>query len=92
MHGLVAGIEPRPVKAGRPGDALTAREMQVLEGLSRGQTFAQIAVELDTGPQTVKTQCARLRSKLEAHDQAHAVALGYQRGLLLLERPAQSLL
>lgn len=84
VHGLVAGIPARPVKAGRTGDDLTGREMQVLEALSRGRTFAQIATELDTGLQTVKTQCARLRSKLEAHDQAHAVALGYQQGLLTL--------
>ncbi len=74
---------PRP--AARPGDvppALTEREQQVLEGMSRGRSNAEIGRELFLSEDTVKTHARRLFRKLSAADRAQAVALGFRWGFL----------
>lgn len=60
------------------------REMQCLQAIARGLTNARIGGELFLSEDTVKTHNRRLFRKLGARDRAHAVALGYQRGLLVL--------
>ena len=62
--------------------ALTEREMQVLEGMSRGRSNAEIGRELYLSEDTVKTHARRLFRKLGAADRAHAVALGFRLGLV----------
>ena len=72
------------VPAARGGDApaLTEREMQVLDGMSRGRSNAEIGRELYLSEDTVKTHARRLFRKLGAADRAHAVALGFRLGLV----------
>lgn len=62
--------------------ALTEREMQVLDGMSRGRSNAEIGRELYLSEDTVKTHARRLFRKLGAADRAHAVALGFRWGLV----------
>lgn len=67
--------------AGSP-PALTEREMQVLSGMSRGRSNAEIGKELYLSEDTVKTHARRLFRKVGAADRAHAVALGFRWGLV----------
>ena len=61
---------------------LTEREMQVLLGMSQGQSNSEIGRELFLSEDTIKTHARRLFSKLGARDRAHAVALGLRHSLL----------
>jgi DNA-binding NarL/FixJ family response regulator len=61
---------------------LTAREIQVLEGMSHGRSNAEIGRELFLSEDTVKTHARRLFRKLGARDRAQAVALGFRRGFV----------
>jgi DNA-binding NarL/FixJ family response regulator len=56
--------------------------MQVLVGMSRGKTNVEIGAELYLAKDTIKTTAKRLFKKLGVRDRAHAVALGYQLGIL----------
>lgn len=64
------------------GLRLTGREQQVLLRISRGLTNREIGHELCLSEDTVKTHARRLFRKLGARDRAHAVARGFQTGLL----------
>jgi DNA-binding CsgD family transcriptional regulator len=63
---------------------LTARQLQLLTALTTGKTNGEIARDFYLTENTVKTHMRRLLKALRAHDRAHAVAIGYQRGLLHL--------
>lgn len=67
--------------AGTP-PTLTEREQQVLDGMSRGRSNAEIGRELFLSEDTVKTHARRLFRKLSAADRAQAVALGFRWGFL----------
>ena len=62
--------------------ALTERELQVLTGMGRGRSNAEIGKELYLSEDTVKTHARRLFRKLSAADRAHAVAKGFRWGLV----------
>jgi len=62
--------------------ALTYREYQVLQHLAHGRTNAEIGERLGLSEDTVKTHLRSMFRALGARDRTHAVALGYQRGLL----------
>ncbi|MFC3689415.1 response regulator [Aquipuribacter hungaricus] len=62
--------------------ALTEREVQVLDGMSRGCSNAAIGRELFLSEDTIKTHARRLFRKLEAADRAQAVATGFRLGLV----------
>jgi DNA-binding NarL/FixJ family response regulator len=67
----------------RPSEnELTEREVQVLRGVASGHTNATIGRDLHLTEETVKSHVARLRYKLGARDRSHAVALGYEHGVL----------
>lgn len=66
-----------------PVVGLTERERQVLDGMARGRSNAQIGAELFLSEDTIKTHARRLFRKLAAHDRAHAVAEGFRHGLLV---------
>ncbi len=61
---------------------LTEREQQVLTGMSRGRSNAEIGKELYLSEDTVKTHARRLFRKLDAADRAQAVAVGFRWGLV----------
>lgn len=61
---------------------LSRREFQVLVGISRGLTNAEIATKLEMSAHTVKGLVQQLSAKLGARSRAHAVAIGYEIGVL----------
>jgi DNA-binding CsgD family transcriptional regulator len=56
--------------------ALTPREKEVLEGLSRAESNGEIAYELKIGVETVRTHVARIRRKLGVRSQRTLVRRG----------------
>ena len=54
-------------------DKLTARELEVLQGLSRGHPYKQIASDLGISLSTVRTYIQRIYEKLHVHSQTEAV-------------------
>lgn len=75
-------VVPLPVRPHTPGPSLSDREIEVLDGMSRGKSNAQIGRELYLSEDTVKTHARRLFRKMGAADRAQAVALGFRWGLL----------
>ena len=63
-------------------DPPTERELQVLQGISRGLTNRAIGRDLSVSADTVKTHASRLFRRLGAHDRGHAVALAMRSGLV----------
>lgn len=54
-------------------ESLTARELEVLQGLSRGHPYKEIANELGISLSTVRTYIQRIYEKLHVHSQTEAV-------------------
>ena len=54
-------------------DALSPREVEVLQALSKGQTYKQIAANLGISLGTVRTYIQRIYEKLHVHSHAEAV-------------------
>lgn len=88
VYALSDGLARRSVPAPRNTEStasappLTEREMQVLTGMSRGRSNAEIGKELYLSEDTVKTHARRLFRKLTAADRAQAVAVGFRWGLI----------
>jgi DNA-binding NarL/FixJ family response regulator len=61
---------------------LTERERDVLRGIGRGLTNAEIAGELFIGVATVKSHVNALFAKLGVRDRANAVVIAYESGLV----------
>jgi DNA-binding NarL/FixJ family response regulator len=64
-----------------PGD-LSARELDVLEALARGEQIAAIAHRLCISPNTARNHLARVMLKLGVHDRLAAVTEGIRLGLV----------
>lgn len=64
------------------GDALTAREAEVLAQLALGHTNQEIADHLHVSVRTVETHRARVRDKLGAETRAELIAAARERGML----------
>lgn len=81
---LVLGASAPAARAPQLGDRpeLSEREVQVLDGMSRGLSNSEIGHELYLSEDTVKTHARRLYRKLGAADRAEAVASGFRWGLL----------
>lgn len=62
---------------------LTAVELDTLRQLSEGLTAPEIAAKSYMSLGAINSRVIRIRSKLGANTQAHAVALAYQRGVLV---------
>jgi two-component system nitrate/nitrite response regulator NarL len=74
---------PRSRWSGRyDPDATSDYLYPVLRLLAEGRTNAQIGARLGITSNTVKSRLTALYRALGARDRAHAVALGYRRGLL----------
>ena len=60
----------------------TAREIEVLQLISDGLVNREIGVRLFHSEETVKSHVRHLLAKLQARSRAHAVAVGFRRGLI----------
>jgi DNA-binding NarL/FixJ family response regulator len=66
------------------GDALTAREVEVLAQVARGNRNRDIADKLFITEETVKVHIKHIMDKLDARDRTQAVAIGIRRGIIHL--------
>jgi DNA-binding NarL/FixJ family response regulator len=60
----------------------TAREIEVLQLISDGLVNREIGTRLFLSEETVKSHVRHLLAKLQARSRAHAVAVGFRRGLI----------
>jgi DNA-binding NarL/FixJ family response regulator len=63
-------------------DALTEREVQILQCVAAGKSNKVIAAELAIAEGTVKTHMKSILPKLDASDRTHAVMIALRRGIL----------
>lgn len=61
---------------------LSRRQQELLGLLAEGITLVDVAKKLHIGESTVKSTARDLYTRLGARTAAHAVAIGYERGLL----------
>ncbi|MGX5201233.1 response regulator transcription factor [Aliikangiella sp. IMCC44632] len=57
-----------------PQPVLTEREQEILVLLAHGYTNKEIAASIQVSPNTVKTHCSRIFSKLEVSNRTQAVS------------------
>ena len=60
----------------------TGREIEVLQLISEGLVNREIGTRLFLSEETVKSHVRHLLAKLQARSRAHAVAVGFRRGLI----------
>ena len=60
----------------------TGRELEVLQLISDGLVNREIGEKLYLSEETVKSHVRHLLAKLQARSRAHAVAVGFRRGLI----------
>ena len=72
----------RPARGTASPDALSEREIQVLQGVAEGCSNKQIAADLSLSALTVKSHLARIARKLGTGDRAEMVAIGIRQGLV----------
>jgi DNA-binding NarL/FixJ family response regulator len=70
-------------------EALTAREVEVLELVARGSSNADIAATLFISEATVKTHLLHVFAKLGVDDRTAAVVAAMERGIIALPRRAR---
>jgi DNA-binding NarL/FixJ family response regulator len=63
-------------------EGLSARELQVLGLIARGNANKEIAARLAITEETVKSHIRRILDKLRANDRTHAVTIALKRGIL----------
>ncbi len=61
----------------RRSEALSGREVNVLEELAMGTSTEDIAAKMHVSPHTVRTHIKNILRKLGARTRAHAVAIAY---------------
>jgi DNA-binding NarL/FixJ family response regulator len=78
-----AGIPLSRSRSGDEGaDAMSAREVQVLQRVAEGHTNRQIGEDLCLSALTVKSHLARIGRKLGTGDRAEMVAIGFRHGVV----------
>ena len=78
-NGAVIPLSPTPV--GVTQDP-TPRETEVLQLVADGLANREIGQRLYLSEETVKSHVRHLLAKLQARSRAHAVAVGFRRGLI----------
>jgi DNA-binding NarL/FixJ family response regulator len=73
---------PISTPAPEPEHMPTPREIEVLQLVSEGLVNREIGDRLYLSEETVKSHIRHLLAKLQARSRAHAVAVGFRRGLL----------
>ena len=66
------------------GDALTAREIEILKCAAAGSANKAIASQLGISEDTVKAHMKSVLAKLDANDRTHAVTIALKRGIFEL--------
>jgi DNA-binding NarL/FixJ family response regulator len=74
-------VQPAAVRASERLDALTPRELEVLELVARGLSNREIADSFVIEESTVKTHVKRILMKLGLRDRVQAVIFAYETGL-----------
>jgi DNA-binding NarL/FixJ family response regulator len=65
-------------------ELVTARELEVLNGVAKGKSNKIIAADLFISEHTVKNHLKSILAKLSANDRTHAVTIAVKRGFLEL--------
>lgn len=78
---LVRGLAP----ASAGGTALTAREVEVLKRLAKGQSAKAMAADLQLSPKTVETHRQHIMKKLRIQSVAGLTRYAIRRGLIEME-------
>jgi DNA-binding NarL/FixJ family response regulator len=65
------------------GQEPTMREVEVLQLISDGLVNREIGTRLFLSEETVKSHVRHLLAKLQARSRAHAVAVGFRRGIIV---------
>ena len=76
------GEAERGTRVVRTG-GMTRREIEVLQLVADGLVNREIGQRLFLSEETVKSHVRHLLAKLQARSRAHAVAVGYRRGLIV---------
>jgi len=71
-----------PPAAREAGPDPTPREIEVLQLVADGLVNREIGERLFLSEETVKSHVRHLLAKLQARSRAHAVAVGFRRGLI----------
>jgi DNA-binding NarL/FixJ family response regulator len=79
-----AGGQPVPAGAERPLEALTPRELEVLQQVAEGRSNREIALRLNISVHTVKFHVNAILAKLNAASRTEAVVRATRLGLILL--------
>jgi len=85
----LAGVVSHLSGGGEAFDALTPREREVLELLSRGLATDAIAASLVLSLHTVRNHVRNVLMKLDAHSRLEAVAIALREGLISPQPPDQ---
>jgi DNA-binding NarL/FixJ family response regulator len=75
-------VQPAAVRASERLDALTPRELEVLELVARGLSNREIADSFVIEESTVKTHVKRILMKLGLRDRVQAVIFAYETGVI----------
>jgi DNA-binding NarL/FixJ family response regulator len=65
-------------------DELTARELEVLKLIAKGNANKEIAAQLSVREDTIKSHVGNILEKLAANDRTHAVTIALKRGIIEL--------
>lgn len=72
----------RPKQSTTEESPLTSRELEVLEGLVRGKTYARIARDLQVSLSTVQSHVRAVYAKLEVNSKAEVTYQAIRRGMV----------